>query len=583
MKSKIFFLSILLFIPWLPYNHLKAQSKDSFESYSLSDKTFGGESRDELVKIVVLPDDNIIYGGTSDSDKSGEKSQNSFNGNDIWIIKTDPMGRKIWDKTFGGNDDDRLNDIMLLDNGDLLLLGSSNSGISGEKSEAHLGNRDAWIIRVDTEGNKIWDKTIGNSFRAESIVSGVVLSDGTFALSGTSSEDYWLININDQGVVLWTKTIGGSGRDFSGKLLLLPNDELLLGGTSDSNISGDKSEKSRGRLDYWVLKLDRQGSIIWDKTYGGDEYDGFWDMIALSDGTFLIGGESNSYKSGEKSEENRNINTYLYRSGSTDYWVIKIDSDGNKIWDRTIGGSHTERFRDCVATPDGGILLGGHSRSSISSEKSENNKNNTSIEDYWIVKIDNNGNKIWDKTLGGSKPDLFSTLALTKQGEIILGGSSNSPVGFDKTQPIRGDNDFWAIHLENNEAQVELIDAYTQETIQVLQGNDQIQVEDIGTGFFSLVLNTGRRDIGSVHFKLEGPLEVEKVQNMIPYALFAENSAGEVIGKSFPEGDYTLKITPYSEDLLEGEKGETMVYSFRVIRGSFVPSIEKIRACRCEH
>lgn len=165
-------------------------------------------------------------------------------------------------------------------------------------------------------------------------------------------------------------------------------------------------------------------------------------MIVTADGSYLLGGYSNSDVG---SEANR---------GELDYWVIRIDAQGNKLWDKTFGGSANDELQALVATPDGGYLLGGTSASSISGDKSKNNKgvlneygNWTS--DYWIVKIDSLGNKLWDKTFGGNNDDNLTTLLPTTDGNYLLGGTSSSGISGDKSQPSQGE-DYWVVKIDAN-------------------------------------------------------------------------------------------------------------------------------------
>src|SRR5690606_15307645 len=119
--------------------------------------------------------------------------------------------------------------------------------------------------------------------------------------------------------------------------------------------------------------------------------------------------------SGDKSEGNRGQGLY-------DYWIVKIDGDGNKIWDKTVGGNDSDRLSRVTSTSDGGFLLAGTSYSPTSGDKSEDNRG---LDDYWIVKIDGDGNKIWDKTIGGNHADRLSSATSTPDGGFLLAGTSS--------------------------------------------------------------------------------------------------------------------------------------------------------------
>ncbi|MFN7708504.1 MAG: hypothetical protein ACK5QE_07575 [Sphingobacteriia bacterium] len=219
-----------------------------------------------------------------------------------------------------------------------------------------------------------------------------------------------------QPTVQWDKTLGGSGDDVLYSLQQTMDGGYILGGgsLSDADIAGGKSENSRGDFDYWVVKLDANGKKEWDKTLGGSGEDVMNSLQQTADGGYILGGSSWSDADivGGKSENSR---------GDYDYWIVKLDAAGNKQWDKTLGGSGEDVMNSLQQTLDGGYILGGGSLSDadIAGGKSEKSRGER---DYWVVKLDANGNKQWDKTLGGSSADYLSTLQQTADGGYILGG-----------------------------------------------------------------------------------------------------------------------------------------------------------------
>jgi hypothetical protein len=201
-----------------------------------------------------------------------------------------------------------------------------------------------------------------------------------------------------QPTIEWDRTLGGSGLDRINSLQQTADGGYILGGASNAN--------------YWVVKLDASGNKQWDRTLGGISLDVLNSLQQTSDGGYILGGESFSDAdiAGGKSENSR---------GNGDYWVVKLDANGNKQWDKTLGGSDWDWLSSLQQTSDGGYILGGGSVSDadIAGGKSENNQGR----DYWVVKLDANGNKQWDKTLGGSGWDVLSSLQQTSDGGYILG------------------------------------------------------------------------------------------------------------------------------------------------------------------
>jgi hypothetical protein len=148
-----------------------------------------------------------------------------------------------------------------------------------------------------------------------------------------------------------------------------------LGGSSRSNVSGDKTKNSNGYIDYWVVKLNANGAIQWQNTIGGSGTDPLFTVQQTNDGGYILGGYSISDISGDKTE-----NSF----GLTDYWVVKLNEAGAIQWQNTIGGNRQDNLWSLKQTADGGYILGGSSDSNISGDKTENSKGEC---DYWVIKL----------------------------------------------------------------------------------------------------------------------------------------------------------------------------------------------------
>ncbi|HYH55333.1 MAG TPA: hypothetical protein VD772_01900 [Anseongella sp.] len=280
------------------------------------DKTYGSESTDNLSVIQQTTDGGYILGGYNNDDllPSGDKTHPGLGLYDYWVVKIDAAGNKQWDKTVGGSADDRLKAVVQTPDGGYLLAGESQSGLSGHKTQPSKGYVDFWLVKLDANGNKLWDKAFGGNL-ADILTCMIATTDGGY----------------------------------------------LLGGYSNSTISGDKSKSDIGYYDYWVVKLDANYNKQWDKTLGSGDWDQLQTLTQTTDGGYLAGGTSSSGQFADKSEANRGLN---------DYWVVKLDAAGNKQWDRTFGGSNHDSFSSFVQSADGGYLLGGTSMSGISVDKS---------------------------------------------------------------------------------------------------------------------------------------------------------------------------------------------------------------------
>ncbi|GGG18215.1 hypothetical protein GCM10011323_23020 [Pontibacter amylolyticus] len=414
----------------------------------LWDKTLGGTGYDALYSMTTTPDGGYLLGGRSSSGLGGDKTEGSRGGEDFWVVKLNADGSKVWDKRFGGSKDDYLMSLTVASDGGYLLGGLSSSDIGGDKTGALKGAYDFWVVKIDTDGNKVWDRTYGGS-GDDQLISIAPTLDGGYFLGGMSSSgiggdkseasrgggDYWVMKINAVGDKIWDKTLGGASFDDFASLVTTPDGGCLLGGTSTTGIGGDKSEESKGNEDYWIVKLSANGNKEWDKTIGGGGYDKLYSLIVTPDNGYLLGGASNSASGGDKTEGSR---------GSEDFWVVKLDVAGTKLWDKRYGGSRGEGVSTLIATQDGGYLLSGPTTSGKGGDKTDGFGGPY---DFWVVKIKSDGSKEWDKSLGGSGSDVPLSLINTTDNNYLIGGVSNSAADGDKTEDAKGDHDFWVIKL----------------------------------------------------------------------------------------------------------------------------------------
>ncbi len=417
-----------------------------------SQKVIGGSSYDELRSLFVTKDGGLIAAGQSYSNKSGEKTQNIRGANDYWVVKLDKHHKIQWDRTIGGIGSDNFKSIIETSDGGYALIGESSSFTSVEKDEdSRAGSSDFWFVKLDNKGNVEWNKTIGGA-GTEFVDNIVQTKDGGYVLMGSSDSytsfeksedshgtfDYWVVRLDKKGNILWDKTLGGTDFEFGSPIELTSDGGMLVGGFSNSNISFEKTENSRGDYDYWVVKLDKNGKVQWDKTIGGSGGDFCRGIQQTSNGGYVLAGFSNSNISGEKSENSR---------GGMDYWIVKLNSDGQLKKEKTIGGDGDDSdIWNLEKTKDGGFVFGSRSASGKSGEKTEDSRGDY---DYWVVKIDKDLNLHWDKTIGGAAYDALFSIREVEENEYVMGGVSWSEVSGDKTEPSRGLADYWIVWLSD--------------------------------------------------------------------------------------------------------------------------------------
>jgi PKD repeat protein len=414
------------------------------------DSRYGGTNNDDIISLYQTSDGGYILGGYSYSGIGGDKTQPSWGGSDYWIVKTDSVGNFQWDKRFGGTDDDYLTSIQQTSDGGYILGGYSESGIGGNKTQSSWGGEDYWIVKTDSSGNFQWDKRFGG-LGEDRLMSLQQTSDqgylfGGFSYSGINGDktqpswglcDYWVVKTDSFGNFQWDKRFGGTSFDNLFSLHQTTDNGFILGGHSISGMNGDKTQPSWGYFDYWIVKIDSLGNFQWDRRFGGISDDDLYSIQQTIDGGYILGGNSNSGISGDKTQASW---------GSRDYWIVKTDSLGNMLWDKRFGGSDDEAaFGIIVLTFDNGYLISGSSYSTISGDKTENN---LGTEQTWIVKTNSLGIKQWDKTIFTTGQDVTGYAVETNDGCYVIGNYTLAGTGGYKTEVSwSGSNDYWIIRF----------------------------------------------------------------------------------------------------------------------------------------
>ncbi len=414
--------------------------------------TIGGSNGDGLLSIRQTAEGGYILGGYSNSNISGDKTENCIGLSDYWIVKIDVSGNIQWQNTIGGSGQEELYSISQTSDGGYICGGWSDSNISGDKTENSVGFFDYWIVKTDAAGNIQWQNTIGGSSN-DYLQSVQQTSDGGYILGGWSNSnisgdktensagffDYWIVKLDSIGSIQWQNTVGGSNLDYLFSVSTTADSGYICGGTSYSDISADKTENSNGGEDYWVIKLDYLGNIEWQNTIGGSDDDELYSIVQTADKGFICGGFSYSNISGDKTENSQ---------GDSDYWIIKLDSTGSIQWQNTLGGISSDNLFFILQANDGGYFCAGTSESNISGDKTEICQG---WEDYWVIKLDTSGNMEWQNTIGGNSLDHLASASACFDGGYICGGFSFSNISGDKTEnnwdPTLNSADYWLIKL----------------------------------------------------------------------------------------------------------------------------------------
>lgn len=418
-------------------------------------KVIGSYDFDQSTCMILTKDGGYLLGGYTSSAAGFEKTENSKGGDDYWIVKLDSSRNVMWDNTIGGSGTDQLYSMQQTSDNGYILCGSSMSSISGDKTARKKGYDDIWIVKLDSLGNTQWDKTISaystNSPKIQ------LTKDGGYILgcsttsgirydktdSSRGGYDYWIVKLNAAGKIVWDKTIGGNGEDQFADIKQTPDLGYVVAGTSSSDMSSEKTANSKGTNDYWIVKLSTTGNVEWDKTIGGSYDDRLTSIDITSDNGLILGGYSSSPLSGDKTKD------VIGQNRAYDYWIVKLDSNANIEWDRTFGGVQTDLLTKIKQTTHGGYIIGGYSYSgNLSGIKTETNRGPFGTDDYWVIGVNKEGRYVWDKTIGGAGNDALSDLVEIKVNRYALLGSSGSYADGDKTITRHGYTDFWFVELQ---------------------------------------------------------------------------------------------------------------------------------------
>lgn len=406
--------------------------------------TIGGSDLDVVTAFEPTSDGGYILGGYSTSNISGDKTEDSNGQIDLWFVKIDGTGNIVWQNTIGGSGDDWLLSVKQTSDGGYIVGASSDSNISGDKTENSRGGLDYWILKLDGNGDIVWQKTYGGN-QPEFDDRVTQTADGGYFVGGYSDSgatgdktepsngqrDYWALKLDSTGNIVWQNGIGGNLVDRPQAAFQTPDGGYIVGGFSSSGISGDKTQPNQGVTDNWIVKLDDNGTVVWDRTYGGNDSDVVRDVIPTADGGFLVGGYSKSNISGDKTENSQ---------GDYDYWILKLDGNGLLNWQNTIGGSGIDYPRDLKQLADGTYTVSGYSNSNISGDKTENSNGGY---DFWLVKLDTSGNVTSQNSIGGSIDESGPYLQQTSDGNFVMACSSDSNISGDKGDNSEGIIDYW--------------------------------------------------------------------------------------------------------------------------------------------
>ncbi|MFK7806621.1 MAG: hypothetical protein AB8F74_02360, partial [Saprospiraceae bacterium] len=412
------------------------------------DASLGGNIWEELNSVEQTSDGGFIMAGFTSSSQDADVEGINNGGGDYWVVKTDNLGEIEWENNFGGNQLERPWKVLPTSDGGYIVAGYSPSNISGTKTEDSRGADDFWVVKMDNVGNYEWDRTYGGD-NLDWCYDMIQLNDGGFLLGGRSlsgisgekteanngSWDFWLVKIDADGNLLWDKTLGGDQEDLLTEMQLAPDGDVLIAGGTSSSMSGDVTSPTEGGKDFWLVKVSStDGDLLWERRYGGTAEDEVFSFVQTTDGGVLLGGGSQSNANPPFKSENN--------FGSVDMWIVKTDATGSVEWDRTFGGDGLDNCYSVRQNSIGYYIISGFSESVMTGNKTTGTNGGF---DYWLLYLNESGDKQWETSLGGAQNDVLENAFQIDDGGYLLAGHSSSDVSGDKMDPSNGNNDFWII------------------------------------------------------------------------------------------------------------------------------------------
>lgn len=364
-----------------------------------------------------------------------------------WILKRDSLGVAQWDIRINPARNYYTRNVREEASTDISVAGTATS--SGTLT-TRPRDADYFSCRLDATGQLLTSREFGGPGE-DWLGEGITTADGGIALGGTSRSgigrdkteasrgraDFWVIKRDDTPATEWDHRYGGIGRDSLVSLRQTADGGYLLAGSTTSPLGGDVTQAPRGGADYWLVKVNALGTVLWQGRYGGPGDDWLAQARPTPDGDFLLLGTTTSAAGGENTDAPR---------GRRDLWAVKVSATGALQWQHRYGGAGNEYAAALEVDPDGGFIVGASTTSAGGSgEVSQASRGGT---DYWLLRLLAKGTVLWDQRLGGSGEDVLTCLTTTRGYGYALGGQSNSPTGSgEHQQPSRGGYDYWTLVL----------------------------------------------------------------------------------------------------------------------------------------
>ncbi|MBN1244683.1 PQQ-like beta-propeller repeat protein [Candidatus Bathyarchaeota archaeon] len=379
-KSALFFLLLainILLTPNLRSSTVSAttnaDSVNLLEANVLWERTYGGAGDDRAFYAATVSDGFVVVGSSTSFQQDKTVA---------WVLRLDHDGNALWNQTFFEGAGSEFRFVLCLEDGFLLV---GNVFLPS-------GDTDGYVVRVDEEGKMGWNITLGGK-EVDKLFSALKVQDGFVFVGLTHSfgndSEVWVVKTDFNGNEVWNKTYGGTTEDAGRAIAPIEGNHFVVAGYTNSMGNGD--------YDFLLLKIDASGNIAWNKTYGGTQSDKAY-AIAETEGECVAVGDTRSKGEGE-----------------SDAWIIKVDANGNLVWERTVGGEGFDMPTCITVSSYQGYLVGGFTFSFGNGER-----------DFWLFKVDDSGNVQWSCTVGRTEFEEAYAVLEVAENEFVMAGWTNS-------------------------------------------------------------------------------------------------------------------------------------------------------------
>jgi S1-C subfamily serine protease len=305
---------------------------------------------------------------------------------DVYLIKTDSSGSEVWSKTFGGTGSDIGYSVQQTSDAGYIITGST---------ESFGGNsKDVYLIKTDSSGSEVWSKTFGGTgfdvcYSVQQTIDGGYIIGGYTSSFGAGLFDFYLLKTDSSGSIVWNQTFGGENYDVGRSVQQTTDGGYIMTGYTSSFGDGE---------DVYLVKTDDSGNMVWSKTFGGAASDTGYSVQQTIDGGYIIAGR-----------------TLSFNAGNGDVYLIKTDDSGNMVWSQTFGDTNDDYGSSVQQTIDGGYIIAGYTYSFTTEDG-----------DVYLIKTDASGNMVWSQTFGGENYDASNSVQQTTDGGYIIVGDITS-------------------------------------------------------------------------------------------------------------------------------------------------------------